>query len=177
MPAPLIWRRLSDLLASTQACRSNSDRLAGTGKLALRAAPTVQGSQEMSGELRLADVSLVRQKKTIPVSGEVRLAAQLARQAPEGDIEIKELRLDSDPLLVEGTGVISRDEERPVIDLQGKFTPALEQMSTVLRDGFGIELRLAGGQGESFLAQYPLPGGGEKGRNRQSGQQSACGPA
>ncbi|MHB8809345.1 MAG: hypothetical protein ACYC9M_04955 [Desulfobulbaceae bacterium] len=150
--------RLSDLLASTAAARSRSDRLAGTGKLSLRAAPTVQGSQEMSGELHLADVSLVRQKKTIPVSREVRLAAKLARQAQGSDIEIKELRLHSDPLQVEGTGVISRDEERQVIDLQGKMTPVLERMSTVLQDGFGLDLRLAGGQGESFLAQYPLAG-------------------
>lgn len=156
--------RLSDLLSSIAVQRNRPDRLAGTGQLVLRSAPTAQGGQEMSGELRLADVSLVRQQKTVPISGEMRLSAKLGRQAPEGDIAIKELRLQSDPLQVEGTGVISLDAARQVIDLQGKMTPALEQMSTVLRDGFGLDLRLAGGQSESFLAQFPLAAGGENGR-------------
>lgn len=132
--------------------------LAGTGQVALHAAATGQGGQETTAELRLQDVNLVREKKKVPVSKELRLDARLSQQTRESDIDIKELRLHSDLLQVEGSGSVRRSDNRPVIDLQGKMTPALEQVSTVLRDGFGIDLRLAGGQSESFLAKYPLAG-------------------
>jgi hypothetical protein len=132
--------------------------LAGTGQVALHAAATGQGGQETTAELRLQDVNLVREKKKIPISKELRFDAHLSQLTREGDIDIKELRLHSDPLQVEGSGSVRRSDNRQVIDLQGKMTPALEQVSTVLRDGFGIDLRLAGGQSESFLAKYSLAG-------------------
>ena len=150
--------RLSGLLRGAAVGSTKVD-LAGTGQLAMKIAATGAGGRELTGELRLADAGLVREKKTIPVSKELRLTARLVRQDPEGAVDIKELRLESDPLLVEGTGVISRGERWRKIELQGRMTPKLEQLSTVLRDGFGCDLRLAGGQSEPFLAQYPLDGG------------------
>jgi hypothetical protein len=149
--------QLSGLLRWAGALTGASD-IAGSGQAALRAEANGEGGQETSAELRLQDVNLVREKKKVPVSKELRLDAHFAQQARESDIEIRELRLHSDPLQVEGTGTIRRSDNRQVIDLQGKLTPALEQASAVLRDGFGIDLRLAGGQSESFLAQFPLAG-------------------
>lgn len=149
--------QVSGLLRWAAVLTGKSD-FAGTGQVTLRTEAAGQGGQETTAELRLQDVNLVREKKKIPVSKELRLDAHLSRQSREGDIDIKELRLHSDPLQVEGAGSVRRSDNRQVIDLQGKMTPALEQVSTVLRDGFGIDLRLAGGQSESFLAQYPLVG-------------------
>jgi len=150
--------QLSGLLHGAAVLNGKS-ALAGSGQMALRAEATGQGAQEMSAELRLTDVSLVREKNEVPVSKELRLNAQLSRQSPEGDIVVRELLLESEPLQVKGTGAVSRSDNRQVIDLQGKMTPALEKVSTILRDGFGIDLQLAGGQSESFLAQYALAGG------------------
>lgn len=155
--------QVTGLLRGAAVLNGKSD-LAGTGQMTLHAESTGQGGQEMTAELLLTDVNLVRLKKKVPVSKELRLGARLSRQTPEDDIDIKELRLHSDPLRVEGTGVIRHSDDLRVIDLQGTMTPVLEQVSTVLRDGFGIDLRLSGGQSASFLAQYPLAGGEENSR-------------
>ena len=128
--------------------------MAGTGRLSVHAGTGEEGSQGLAGEVRLTDVALLREKNATPLSRELRIAAQLFQPGPEGDIAIEQLRLDSDPLQVEAGGVISREGERRKIEVQGRMTPALERLSDVLREGFGIDLRLAGGQGESFLAQY-----------------------
>lgn len=152
--------QLAGLLRGATVLNKEMD-FAGTGQLALQAKAERQGGQEVTAELRLDDVSLVRQEEKVPVSRELLLGARLSRQTLEGDVAIRELRLQSDPLEVAGSGSISGDDARRKVELQGRMTPALERISTVLRDGFGFDLQLAGGQGESFLAQYVLAPGDE----------------
>jgi hypothetical protein len=152
--------QLAGLLRGATVLNEEMD-FAGTGQMALQAKADRQGGQEVTAELRLADVSLVRQQEKVPVSRELLLGAHLSRQTLEGDVAIRELRLQSDPLEVAGSGSISGDDARRKVELQGRMTPALERISMVLRDGFGFDLQLAGGQGESFLAQYVLAAGDE----------------
>jgi hypothetical protein len=147
------------LRAATELNGKGKMNLAGTGQAALHITADKQGGQEVTAELRLADLSLVRQQEKVPVSRELLLGAHLSRPTPDGDVVIKELRLNSDLLQVTGTGSISGDDARRKIEVQGGMTPALERISAVVRDGFGLDLRLAGGQGESFLAHYVLAAG------------------
>lgn len=150
--------KLSRLLRSVGLLSAQAD-LAGRGSVAVHAAAPAGGEREIEADVRLSGFGFTQENREILSREEMSLNAVLYG-LPDGNADIRSLLFQSRPLSLSATGVLRREEEWQVMELQGEITPDLEQFASLLHSAFDIDVTMSGGRSEPFHIRIPLAGSG-----------------
>ncbi|GBE12145.1 hypothetical protein BMS3Bbin14_00651 [bacterium BMS3Bbin14] len=135
---------------------SPSTGLRGSAHLVFDVSGPGPGGQRLSSKLQLRNFSLLRRKKKLYSDRNISAAVEMQGRLFTGNAVIKTVALHSGALDLEATGSIEGTKGKRLLKAQGKLTPDLKRVASILHNRFGLDLAMTGRKTEAFILQYPL---------------------
>ncbi len=152
-------RRLAQLLHGIGKLPAQTG-LRGSAHLVFDVSSPEPGEQRLSSKLQIRHFSLFQRKKKLYADRDISAAVQMHGRLFTGNAVIKTMVLHSGPLDLEATGSLAGTKGKRLLKAQGKLTPDLKRVASILHNRFGLDLAMTGRKTEAFILQYPL---GEEG--------------
>ncbi len=153
--------KLTPLLLNAGLLKQKTE-LAGAGQMIFHAADKGDTGQDIQADIFLDNFSLSLQDKILLTHEKVNIATRLTGQITHGDFAINEIMLHSGPLDVEATGAVTSAEQEKILELQGKLTPKMDKIGTIIGTVFDLPITMRGEKSDSFQVKYYF--GGDKGQ-------------